>query len=475
MRALLQRIAALLLAATVAAGSIGCVDGTIPLPVADLAGPRLLVIAPHPDDETVGAGGAIATARRRGWSVTIVYVTSGDGFWQAVRKPGGPFPAPSEMQAYGQRRVAEARRASERLGVPASDVVFLGFPDGSESNLWSENWDASNPRRATNGATAVPYPFALRPGAPYSGSTLESQLEQVIRKARPTTVLLPDPADVNRDHWAVAAFSQAALARTGFSGLSLTYLVHRSDFPAPLGLRPTARLAPPKTLDGGPTRWLTLPLDRPEVDAQQAALAEHKTQLRADRRLVESFVRTNALVGIDAPATLRAVASAGAGAGAEVVTKARAGARTAAGAGPAVASLTLPQVGDRIYKKATPSTTVTRVTLHHGDTSSTVSAVLRGRVDPAARYVFRVRSIDPRGAWRFWGGSVMGGKMRPLRDSTLTIAAPGQLVSVAGNTVSVRVPPEALAGAKWAFVGVDVFVGTQYASHTTLQLIRLLP
>ena len=97
MQATLKRIATILLTAALAMGLTGCADGTIRLPDTDLAGPRLLVIAPHPDDETVGAGGAIATARRRGWTVTIVYVTSGDGFWQAVRKQGGPFPRPDQM------------------------------------------------------------------------------------------------------------------------------------------------------------------------------------------------------------------------------------------------------------------------------------------------------------------------------------------------------------------------------------------
>jgi GlcNAc-PI de-N-acetylase len=80
LRKRIQRLAATLLAAIVAASVSGCIsaDNTVSLPAADLAGPRLLVIAPHPDDETVGAGGAIATARERGWNVTVVFVTSGD-------------------------------------------------------------------------------------------------------------------------------------------------------------------------------------------------------------------------------------------------------------------------------------------------------------------------------------------------------------------------------------------------------------
>ena len=445
MQATLKRIATILLTAALAMGLTGCADGTIRLPDTDLAGPRLLVIAPHPDDETVGAGGAIATARRRGWTVTIVYVTSGDGFWQAVRKQGGPFPRPDQMRAYGERRVAEARRAATDLGVPASNVIFLGFPDGSESDLWNTNWDSSNPRRATNGSSSVPYAFALKSGAPYSGEAVESELEQVIRRVRPTTVLLPDPADVNRDHWAVAAFAQAALARTGFAGLSLTYLVHRSDFPATSGLQPTAALSPPTALSAGPTRWYSLPLDRREVATQQVALSEHKTQLHADGRLVQSFVRANALLGLDSPTSL--------------------------GKG----SVAFPESHDRVYKTATPSTSISRMLVHRDKTGAvTITAALHGAVDPSATYVFRARALDSRGAWHFWSASVIGGKLQAVRDSKLAVTARGQLVSDAGEAITVRVPAQVFVGAKWLFAGADVLNGARYDDHAPLQLIRLV-
>jgi len=445
MQAPLKSVLALVLAATVAAGLSGCVGGTVRLPDTDMAGPRLLVIAPHPDDETVGAGGAIATARERGWTVTVVYVTSGDGFWQAVRKRGGPFPDAAQMQAYGERRVAEARRATTRLGVPAKDVIFLGFPDGAESELWGAHWDTSDPFRATNGAQSVPYRFALEPGAPYSGSSVESALERVIRATRPTTVLMPDPADVNRDHWAVAAFTQSALLRTGFSGLGLTYLVHRTGFPAEPGLHPALALTPPSVLASGPTRWFSLPLGNREVQAQKAALDEHKTQLRADSRLVESFVRSNSLLGLDAPS------SSGTG------------------------TVTFRQAQDRVYRAATPSTTIDRVELIRGDASATVTAKLDAVPDPSAHYVFRVRTISPHGQWRFWSAAVVDGRLTPLRDSSLSVSEPGTLAGAGATAISVRVPAEAFAGASWAFVGVDVLTGRQYDDHSELQLIRLLP
>ena len=54
LHALAKRMVGLSLAALLAASASGCIGSgaTINLPATDLAGPRLLVVAPHPDDET---------------------------------------------------------------------------------------------------------------------------------------------------------------------------------------------------------------------------------------------------------------------------------------------------------------------------------------------------------------------------------------------------------------------------------------
>ncbi len=92
---------------------------TAALDAADIAGPAI-VVAPHPDDETLGCGGLIATKRAIGASVDVVFMTDGSA-------SHAQFVDPQTLSA--QRR-AEAIAACELLGVPADRVHFLPYPDG---------------------------------------------------------------------------------------------------------------------------------------------------------------------------------------------------------------------------------------------------------------------------------------------------------------------------------------------------------
>jgi len=81
------------------------------------------VVAPHPDDETLGCGGAIALLRRLGRSVSVLVLSDG-----AASHPNSrTHPAPR----LGALRQAESLTALAVLGVPADMVTFFGLPDGS--------------------------------------------------------------------------------------------------------------------------------------------------------------------------------------------------------------------------------------------------------------------------------------------------------------------------------------------------------
>lgn len=83
---------------------------------------RVLVVAAHPDDESLGAGGLIARAHRQGVAVDLVLTTAGEH-----SHPGSPSVSPTEL---AQRRREESRTAWRALG-PDSEPHFLGIEDGT--------------------------------------------------------------------------------------------------------------------------------------------------------------------------------------------------------------------------------------------------------------------------------------------------------------------------------------------------------
>lgn len=130
-----------------------------------------LIVAPHPDDETIGAYGLIVTLKARSARVRVLVVTDGAGSH------------PASLRWPRARLVAERRRetlaAMRRIGVSARDVTFLGLPDGK--------------LRAMPAAGAV----VRRAAARNAGDIL----------------VLPAPDDDHPDHRAVATALRRSVAR----------------------------------------------------------------------------------------------------------------------------------------------------------------------------------------------------------------------------------------------------------------------
>lgn len=135
-------------------------------------GGRLVVVSPHPDDETVGAGGTMAVLAAAGWAVTLVAVTDGEG-----SHPGSPTHPPAVLAA---RRRDETAAALAALGLDEVDVVRLGLPDR---------------------------------GVPERRRALAAALGESVRGA--AWCLTTAPSDGHRDHVATAAATAAACTAQG--------------------------------------------------------------------------------------------------------------------------------------------------------------------------------------------------------------------------------------------------------------------
>jgi LmbE family N-acetylglucosaminyl deacetylase len=80
-----------------------------------------LVLAPHPDDETLGCGATIIRKLATGASVRVVIATDGRH---------SPRPNKLSIDAFAEIREEEARRACAILGLSAEDITFLRLEDG---------------------------------------------------------------------------------------------------------------------------------------------------------------------------------------------------------------------------------------------------------------------------------------------------------------------------------------------------------
>ncbi|MBV8546292.1 MAG: PIG-L family deacetylase [Acidobacteria bacterium] len=122
----------------------------IPFEPQDLRGERLLVLAPHPDDEVIGCGGLVALHLREGRKVYVVVATDGAQAGNAAQ------------------REAESRAALALLG--DAPIVFLGFPD-----------------RELSGA-----------------HELDARLAAILREWKPDLIAVPSPLEIHPDHVALS-------------------------------------------------------------------------------------------------------------------------------------------------------------------------------------------------------------------------------------------------------------------------------
>jgi GT2 family glycosyltransferase/LmbE family N-acetylglucosaminyl deacetylase len=129
---------------------------------------RVVCLAPHPDDEVIGCGGALARHVARGDSVVVVHVTDGAGAAKDA----------ADRERIRKLRREESVRALAVLGV--TELRGLDFPDG-----------------------------ALRPeGAFVSG------LGGLLETLKPTVIYAPSPLEHHPDHRATVALLAKALERS---------------------------------------------------------------------------------------------------------------------------------------------------------------------------------------------------------------------------------------------------------------------
>jgi len=264
-----------------------------------------MVVAPHPDDETLAAGGLIRRVVEGGGSVRVIFVTDGDGYVDGLRAavPGGRM-RPADFIRYGRRRTAEAQDAAQHLGLRPRDALFLGFPDGGIHDLWNGHWSDDRPFQSPYTHLDHPrYARSVEHHIAYAGSDLKSELMQALRAFAPDWVILPDPRDRHPDHCATGVFVLDALqslrnepGETFERTEAFTYLVHYPDYPSSTHwLKGIDKAGVGGSIIGGrtlsATHWFGLPLTAAELAAKQRAVSAYRTQDLVMPSFLSEFLR----------------------------------------------------------------------------------------------------------------------------------------------------------------------------------------
>ncbi len=246
---LLTAVCVLLAANLVCAQQPG---GPVPHPLlpAPKATDRILVVSPHPDDETIGAGGYLDQAVKAGATIRIVVATDG------------------AKRGRSSTRYRETLSAVNKLGVPANDVMFLGYPDGRLSRQ----------------------------------TTFQARLEAIDADFHPNIVIATHPNDTHPDHAAVGRAVDLLGQHSNHTLTAYFFVVHYPHYPLPDAYRPDVDEQPAPHLPDTISHWEGLPLPDQIVQAKRDAVLEYHTQILPKnplrRGLLISFIRKNEIFAV---------------------------------------------------------------------------------------------------------------------------------------------------------------------------------
>lgn len=262
----------------------------------------LLVVSPHPDDETLCCAGLIRRVLAAGGHASIVWLTSGDGSELDMLLIERELRIhPEKMRDLAGKRMREARAAAAILRVPPGRQFFLGYPDGGLLSLITDHFTTPYYSKFT-GATSVPYSDAIDEGHPYTGESLERDFTSVLDRVRPTLVLAPSPQDAHPDHRAAGILTMQVLSRRHQLSAARFWIVHGGrDWPHPRGLRMNLPLVEPPR--GRGLGLAAFDLDALEEADKLEAVRQYRTQMSVMSSFLLSFVRTDELYAAKPVAT----------------------------------------------------------------------------------------------------------------------------------------------------------------------------
>ena len=268
---------------------------------------RILIFAPHPDDEILACGGTIQKALAQKQTVKVVFITCGDSFGNDYEMTHTTKDTPKDVDL-GYLRQKEALQATEILGLAKENIIFLGYPDQGLEKMWwiYQTCDLSY-RSPYTKTDKSPYLSGYTLSASYCGDQVIHDIQDILETYKPQTIYLPHASDHHPDHRATYNFVKESLQRLRQKGSSWAentktylYLVHfgRMKWPPLWGYAPHLRLYPPSQLMST-RQWTGFELSQTEIYNKKQALDQYRSQQEIRESLL-AFVKINEVYAIDA-------------------------------------------------------------------------------------------------------------------------------------------------------------------------------
>jgi len=192
---------------------------------------KLLVIAPHPDDEVLGCGGLVKKIKDAGGKVYVLFLTVGDT--RDFSKKG---------LSTGKERKREIEKVAKLLKIDNYHLVFEGDDYHLKLDLVGQK-------------TLM--------------GIIERESVVSIEKVKPTIVAYPSPSSYNQDHRIARIATHAALRPSATSDKHFVQMVLSYEEPADIW-----------RLQNQPEPNLLVPLTKNEFNSKLAALKLYRSQLR---------------------------------------------------------------------------------------------------------------------------------------------------------------------------------------------------
>lgn len=200
---------------------------------------RVLIVAPHPDDDVISAGGIIQRVVAAGGAIRVLFLTNGES---------NPWPQRAQLRKW---RITAADRegwAALRAKEAAAGLALLGASDGCAHFLAFPDQELSSIARSGD-------------------ESVRTAIANHAREFQPSLAIVPSVFDFHSDHRAAAYFCHRALEPQ----IIATYVVH-------------GRVPPQRTR-------FTIQLTEAEQRKKREAIGEHATQLLLSRERFLAYAR----------------------------------------------------------------------------------------------------------------------------------------------------------------------------------------